>query len=262
MVHGLAASLAFWYLAIVPRLAGNFRITAYDLRGHGKSDMPPSGYDQLTMCADLAALVNELGIIQFDLVAHSFGGLIALQYALAHPDRVRSLTLADVPLCALKSAGESDESRRWDLLREQLIQDGIPLPAQMPAVPYPLLQELAAPRLARVRRRLSKRLFVPFSFWNGSTRAADRWLRLLRTTKALSEVDFPGIALQRASECSQPILLIFGERSRWIETGHLASSRLPNCRTVIVSEAGHFHPFQRPDLFASHLREFLLRDAS
>jgi pimeloyl-ACP methyl ester carboxylesterase len=263
MVHGLAASLAFWYLAIVPRLAGEFCVTAYDLRGHGQSDMPPCGYDQATMCADLAALVNQLDLGQFDLVGHSFGGLVALQYAVAHPERVRSLTLADVPLWTPKRIDRAHELKRWALLRRQLMQCGVTVPARMPSQPYPLLQELAAPHLARVRRSLSKRRFLPFGLWNGSTRAADRWLELLRTTSALNEVDFaPEVTLQRARICTPPILLIFGELSRWIGACHLVSKILPNCRTVIVSEAGHFHPFQRPDLFASHLREFLLRAAS
>jgi pimeloyl-ACP methyl ester carboxylesterase len=264
MVHGLAASLAFWYLTIVPRLADDFCITAYDLRGHGKSDMPPSGYDQLSMCADLAALVDQLNVAQFDLVGHSFGGLVAIEYALAHPTRVRSLTLADVPVCALQPTNRVDELRRWKALRRQLNQGGVAIPAQMPAVPYPLLEELAAPHLRRARSSsVSKRLFLPFGLWNGSSKAADRWLQLIRTTKALNEFDVAaGNTLQRTCECSQPVLLIFGERSRWIGSCHVLRKSLPKSRAVVISDAGHFHPLQRPDLFANHLREFLLRDSS
>jgi pimeloyl-ACP methyl ester carboxylesterase len=264
MVHGLAASLAFWCLAVVPRLAGDFCVTAYDLRGHGKSDMPMSGYDQQTMCADLAALIDQLNIGQFDLVGHSFGGLIAIQYASAHPTRVRTLTLADVPLCTLQPSNRADDLQRWKALRKQLMDEGVEIPAQMPSVPYPLLEELAAPHLARARSSsFSKRLFLPFGLWNGSSKAADRWLQLIRTTKAPNEFNLAAeIILQRTCECSQPVLLIFGERSRWIESCNLLSKSLPDSRTVVVPEAGHFHPLQRPDLFANHLREFLLKESS
>ena len=42
LVHGLASSLAFWYSGMVLRLRHHYRVTAYDLRGHGYSSMPPT----------------------------------------------------------------------------------------------------------------------------------------------------------------------------------------------------------------------------
>ena len=44
MVHGLTGNLAVWHLQIVPELSDHFRVLTYDLRGHGLSDMPPTGY--------------------------------------------------------------------------------------------------------------------------------------------------------------------------------------------------------------------------
>ena len=44
MLHGLSGNLAVWHLGMVPLLQDSFRITTYDLRGHGKSSVPPSGY--------------------------------------------------------------------------------------------------------------------------------------------------------------------------------------------------------------------------
>jgi pimeloyl-ACP methyl ester carboxylesterase len=259
MAHGLAANLAFWYLGIVPRLADEFCITTYDLRGHGKSDMPPSGYDQLSMSADLGALLDRCDIGQAHLVGHSYGGLVVLQYALTHPERIRSLTLADVPLRALHTTDRMSESRRWQAWQKRLARVGIALAAEIPEVPYPLLEELAAPRLARDRRnKLSDRFFIPFGLWNGASKTADRWRQLIQTTTALHEFDEPtGVTLQLTREFPHPVLLIFGARSRWIGTCKFLSECLPNCRTVVVPGVGHFHPLQRPAQFANHLRHFL-----
>ena len=58
MIHGLFANLAFWYLSVLPALARNFRVTVYDLRGHGYSDMPQRGYTSFDMAADLHALLD------------------------------------------------------------------------------------------------------------------------------------------------------------------------------------------------------------
>ena len=63
MVHGLAANLAFWNLAIAPALAQSFRVTTYDLRGHGRSDMPPSGYTMRDMVGDLHPQISHSALL-------------------------------------------------------------------------------------------------------------------------------------------------------------------------------------------------------
>ena len=98
MVHGLlVGSLASWYLTAAPALARTHAVRLYDLRGHGRSTRPPTGYDTRTMAGDLAALAADLpGPI--DVVGHSYGALVALRFAQAHPTRVRRLSLVEAPL--------------------------------------------------------------------------------------------------------------------------------------------------------------------
>ena len=95
-VHGLAASCGFWYAAGAQMLSGLGPCTFYDLRGHGKSDTPDSGYTVSHMTNDLLGILDAQSIDQAYLVAHSFGGMIALLAALKHPERVKGLVLADV----------------------------------------------------------------------------------------------------------------------------------------------------------------------
>ena len=97
MAHGLViGSLASWYFTAAPELAREHRVRMYDLRGHGRSARPPTGYDTTTLAGDLAALTEDLPA--FDLVGHSWGGLVALRFALAHPERVRRLAIVEGPL--------------------------------------------------------------------------------------------------------------------------------------------------------------------
>ena len=88
LIHGLTGNLAVWHLQIVPLLWDHFRVTTYDLRGHGYSGMPPSGYDADHMAQDLVGLLDALGIERAALVGLSLGGKIALDVALAQPDRL------------------------------------------------------------------------------------------------------------------------------------------------------------------------------
>lgn len=104
MIHGLFGNLAFWYLSVLPALVRDFRVTLYDLRGHGYSDMPRSGYTSSHMAADLKELLDHLGVKQAHLVGHSFGGAVALHFAVLHPIHVLSLTLADARVPSLQPA--------------------------------------------------------------------------------------------------------------------------------------------------------------
>src|SRR5437764_2511308 len=89
MIHGLTGNLAVWHLKIAPLLWDHFRITTYDLRGHGYSDMPPSGYSAADMARDLEELLEALAIDDASFVGHSYGADISLYHALLHPERAR-----------------------------------------------------------------------------------------------------------------------------------------------------------------------------
>lgn len=260
MIHGLAANVAFWYLKLVPRLVDRFEVTVYDLRGHGMSEMTPSGYDPRSLSLDLSALLDHCGIERAHVVGHSFGGSIAVEYALAHPERVRTLTLADAVLYAVQPFDDARDREYWSAWRKQLADLGIDVPADLPKIAYGLLEELADPRWQAARQRnRSDAFFVPFGLWNGARRGAALWLQLLRTTSAWREFCQPsGLDLESVRRLACPVLLMYGERSRWIRTLDILGDVLPHAHRVVVPAAGHFHPLIRPGFFTRHLRQFVL----
>lgn len=72
------------------------RAVAFDLRGHGRSKpLKDRDYSIEHQAEDIDAIANGLGIEEFVLVGHSFGGTVALDYAGIHPERVAGLLLAD-----------------------------------------------------------------------------------------------------------------------------------------------------------------------
>ena len=64
MIHGLSGNLAVWHLKMAPILQEHFRVLTYDLRGHGYSDVPPSGYTTADMAEDLTQLLDALGFLR------------------------------------------------------------------------------------------------------------------------------------------------------------------------------------------------------
>jgi pimeloyl-ACP methyl ester carboxylesterase len=92
-VHGYAGVLESWEHQI-NHFARYYRVVAPDLRGHGQSDAPYTDYTMAEIVSDLQAIVEDLNLPEkFILVAHSFGGSIAVEYANAHADRLEKLIL-------------------------------------------------------------------------------------------------------------------------------------------------------------------------
>ncbi|MBM3460208.1 MAG: alpha/beta fold hydrolase, partial [Armatimonadetes bacterium] len=92
LIPGFSAPLEMW-APTLPALVSEFRVLLYDLRGHGRSDLPLGGYDLTTQAGDLLGLMDQLGMPRAHLVGDAAGGGIAVEIALHAPHRVRSLTL-------------------------------------------------------------------------------------------------------------------------------------------------------------------------
>jgi len=92
-IHGFGGQASQWHYQLQKFSLEN-RVIALDLRGHGLSDAPSSGYSVEQLVADLETALTILKVKgKFVLVGHSFGGAIATEYALKHPDRVERLVL-------------------------------------------------------------------------------------------------------------------------------------------------------------------------
>lgn len=97
LLHGLfVGSLAQWYFIGAAALAAERRMICVDLRGHGRSSRPASGYDLATLADDVHRVLQQLGVERCDVAGHSYGGLVGLH--LAARRQVDRLVLIDSPL--------------------------------------------------------------------------------------------------------------------------------------------------------------------
>jgi len=252
MVHGIASNLALW-LNIQRALLGEFRVTTYDLRGHGYSDAPATGYTSADMADDLNALLNELGIKQTYLVGHSFGGLVALHYTVLHPERVIKLVLADTGIPAVEPSRKGKSIiEAW---KERLDKFGVDVPDDKQDDMAYLMGQTRKLRQGLIQNSGMKRRRM------GALPSIQRLTRLMETTSILDEFrSVAGLTLDKINKIAHPVLISYGDRSPSMATCKYLREHLPHCTSVIVPNAGHFHLLAHPEIFVKNLRAFLRAD--
>ncbi|MGI5168171.1 alpha/beta fold hydrolase [Spirillospora sp. CA-253888] len=95
LVHGFGADSHDWAFHIRGLVAAGHRVIAPDLRGHGYSSAPGTGYRPQDLAGDLARLLDLLGIERVTAFGHSMGALVVSALAVEHPARVRALVCVD-----------------------------------------------------------------------------------------------------------------------------------------------------------------------
>lgn len=247
MIHGLTGNLAVWHLKIAPMLLDHFRILTYDLRGHGYSEAPPTGYSADDMAADLKEVLDTLHIEQPALVGHSYGADIALYFALNYPARVKQVAAIEAALPAMIYLRNREDWQGWAYWEQVLANAGQPVPPDKRTdVDYLL--------------RLSMEIPKKWGPLNGLPRNPKPFLRLLDTTTVARDYEQVGsLTLARIPAIQSDVLLLYSEKSAFLGTCHYLADHLPHAQTVLLpkSEWGHFGPLEQPQLVAEQLLAFL-----
>jgi pimeloyl-ACP methyl ester carboxylesterase len=258
-VHGLASNLAFWYSGIILPLRSQYQVTAYDLRGHGYSSMPSQGYTHSDMADDLLKLADHLKLGRFHLIGHSFGGLVSLSFAIRQPDRLLSLTLADAPLDgAITKNNDRAWPAWWPKLLSKLREVNVEIDADDPYPEIQVLESLAHTRVRNfIQESMSLPIFMPYGWGKGSKRTAKRWIELLDKTSAKLDIRARKFSTEDLRNIRLPTLAIYGTESRWKYSAEFLGKYIPQIDIVYVENAGHFHPWERPDFLIHSWQKFI-----
>jgi pimeloyl-ACP methyl ester carboxylesterase len=211
-LHGLVMdNLSSWYFTVANPVARAADVVLYDLRGHGLSERPASGYGLDDMVADLAAVLDGLGVDRkVTLVGNSFGGLLAVAFAVAHPDRAGGLVLVDAHLsqegwgeqmaATLSLEGEARDRKIAESFKEWLGRHS-----------------------ERKRNRLAK---TAEALVHGTSLVRD-----MRASRPITDDEL------RAIRC--PVLAIYGEASDILDHGERLARLAPAVELRIVPGCSH-----------------------
>lgn len=285
LIHGLGANLAFWYLGASRHMGSERPVLMHDLRGHGASSMPHSGYLLGQLADDLAQLLSELGQERAHIVGHSHGARVALAFALQFPDRVASLTIADTQLQSLQPIMRLRDWPHWPAWKAELTRQGVEsFPSDDSEMDFRVLAQLG-PRGAGVPSPLSQpmisnamgeemyvsqnvtRLVQPagqevrrinMRSRQMGARSGQRWQSLLETTTASDELqDESELTARDLSKLTMPTLLLYGAKSHCLPTSDGLLDAIPGARRIVVPEAGHFFPVVKPRVFSRAVNTFI-----
>ena len=229
-------------------LADALRVVVYDARGSGASGLNPP-FTHAQWVADLDSLRAHVGAEKIIVAGGSYGGFIALEYVLAHPERVRAVILRDTAADnrhdaaarrnALASSRIELDQGMFDRIMDGRTRDDADLATCWRHI-LPLYDHHYDP--ARVEERLRSTVYHHathnFAF-----------------THNMPAYDI----LDRLGEVTCPVLVTVG-RDDWIvpvAESEAIAERIPNARLVVFERSGHSPQMEEPERFQAVMRDFL-----
>jgi pimeloyl-ACP methyl ester carboxylesterase len=228
LVHGFPLDHHLWD-ELVPLLEGTFDLILPDLRGFGGSSTVDSFYTMEDYAADLAELLNHLGIQKTAIAGHSMGGYIALAFARLYPDRVSGLGLVSSQVPA---DSEERKQGRYKSAAE-VAEHGIGSVVETMTPKFTSDEKLQAFARESMERQ------QPAAYIGALKAMAER----VDSTPLLSSFNVPVVIVHGDADSLIPV-----DRAREVKAA------LPQAHYVEVSEAGHMPMMEAKEQTAQALK--------
>lgn len=224
LLHGGMMTIELNFAGLIPTLAGRHRVIGVELQGHGRTANVDRRITPAALAGDVVGLLDHLGIERAHVLGHSMGAAAALELAVNHPDRVRSVVAA--------SASVRPEGVHPDLTDPARMATSTRMPTQ---------QDFADFRDAY--QRLSPH--------------PERFEAFLADLSASNE-DLKGWTDEQLAGITAPTLLVLGDRDfTTIEHGGLMLDLIPGSQLAVLPNTTHMEVTRRPDLLLPMLATFL-----
>ncbi|MCA1722852.1 MAG: alpha/beta hydrolase [Thermomicrobia bacterium] len=228
------------WLPIIPALVKHFSVVAVDLRGHGASDHPSTGYNLSDYASDIVSLTERLGWRRPNVIGHSLGGSIARIAEGRYPGWARRIVIEDTP----PRLDQADS-------RVVLLAKGY---LKMLAMPIAAVEA----HFRRVNRGWSEARIREAA--EGSRQTAPGVLDAYLAQEESITLDASVAALR----C--PVLLVYGDTASggFVSDADAALylDTLPDGRAIQITGAGHSLHARKPDAFVQAVVPFLLERGS
>jgi pimeloyl-ACP methyl ester carboxylesterase len=244
LVHGSWTSHLGWD-PLVPHVAGSFRVVRYDRRGHTQSERPPGQDSVHEDVADLAGLIEHLGVAPAWVVGNSFGASITLRLVTQHPDLVRGAVAHEPPLFGLLA----DDPAAAPLLEATGQRIGA------------VAERIAAGDAAGAAEQFTDTVALGPGAWaqlppEQQREFIDNAPTFLHETRDPDQLQFD---LEGLRACTKPVLLTRGDQSppTFGAVIDLLAQATPRARVQRIAGAGHIPHITHPETYADAIRAFI-----
>lgn len=244
LVHGSWTDARTWD-HVLPALSAGFRVLTYDRRGHSRSERPATPGSLREDAADLAGLLERLGLAPAHVVGNSFGASVALRLAIDRPELVRSLIVHEPPVFALLEGDPAGEAVLAGL-RERV--EGAAGP-------------LRAGRLEEGARAFVDTIALGPGAWEERLSDGGRAMFLHNAPTWLDELDDAGayrLPVERLARGGIRLLLTSGETSpaHFARVADRMREVLPEAEGGVLAGAAHVPHLSHPETFAAMVTRF------
>ena len=235
LIMGLGYPSAMWHRSR-PGLARQYRTIALDNRGSGQSDVPSGPYPIPLMASDAAAVLDAAGEESAHVFGVSMGGMIAQEFALRYPDRVRSLILG----C---TAAGGPTAVRAEAEVNQVLMSRDLTPEQMALAMRPFIYDANTP-VEKIDEDLAVRR---------------KWFPKPEGYAAQLQGILAWESYSRLPEIKAPTLVVHGESDRLVPPGNgkLISERIPGAEFVLLPHASHIFSTDQAEATHKAVLKFL-----
>jgi 3-oxoadipate enol-lactonase len=236
LIMGLGYPSCAWYRTR-PVLEKRYRTIAFDNRGVGRSEMPAGPYPIALMASDAAAVLDAAGVDSSHIFGTSMGGMIAQEFALQYPQRVRSMILGCTAPGGPRAVRAEPAAMQMLMARANMTREQAERAAQPfiyhPSTPQNLIEEDLEIRWP----------WLPHP---------DAYMAQLQGILAWE-------AYSRLSQINAPTLVIHGESDRLVPAGNgkLIAETIPGAKLVILSNASHIFTTDQPEAAHRAIQNFL-----
>jgi pimeloyl-ACP methyl ester carboxylesterase len=231
-LHAASGTADSWVYQLPGFTAAGYRCITYDRRGWGRSKPAPTGEQPGYGSDDLHGLADHLGLDRLHLVATAAGGIVGLDYALEHPERVRSLVVAN----SIGGVQESDYLEIQHRIRPPEIQ-ALPIELRELGPSYRAINPEGTRRWIEIERR---------SRPDGAHGSTAQPTRRPMTYARLATMGVPVLVVAGDADLLSPPALM-----------RLLAEHIPGCQFVMVPEAGHAAFWEHPEAWNPLVLEFI-----
>jgi pimeloyl-ACP methyl ester carboxylesterase len=236
LIMGLGYPSSAWHRTR-PTLSEKYRTIALDNRGVGRSDMPPGPYSIALMASDAAAVLDAVEVESAHVFGISMGGMIAQEFALQYPARVRSLILG-CTAAGGASAVPCEPDATYMLMSRGHMSPEDAAQAAVPFIYHPNTPRKLIEEDLDVRRP-----------WFPKREAYNAQLQGIIAFESYS----------RLSQISSPTLVIHGESDRLVPAGNgkAIAQKIPGAKLILLPQASHIFTTDQPEAANRAILEFL-----